>query len=71
MASRGTGGSDHHPHHPSRQTSTNDQLAAIAHFLDELELKTPIKHLQKETDGNKALLDTINALISVVRPAHP
>ena len=46
-----------------------DQLAAIAHFLDELELKTPVKHLQRETDGNKALLDTINSLIAVVRVA--
>lgn len=45
---------------------TGDQLAAIAHFLDELELKTPVKHLQRETDGNKALLDTINSLIAVV-----
>ena len=52
--------------HPSRQPST-DQLTAVAHFLDELDAKTPIKHLQKETDGNKTLLDTINALIAVVR----
>ena len=52
----------------SRQTSTGDQLAAIAHFLDELDAKAPIKHHpQKETDGNQALLDTINALIAVVR----
>lgn len=50
----------------SRQAST-DQLTAVAHFLDELEAKTPIKHLQKEMDGNKTLLDTINALIAVVR----
>ena len=49
---------------------TRDQLAAIAHFLDELELKTPVKHLQRETDGNKALLDTINSLIAVVRVAR-
>lgn len=54
------------PDHPSRQPST-DQLTAIAHFFDELEAKTPIKHMQKETDGNKTLLDTINALIAVVR----
>ncbi|KAI0266382.1 hypothetical protein BC834DRAFT_969422 [Gloeopeniophorella convolvens] len=52
------------PHHPSRQSST-DQLAAITNFLDELETKTPIKHLQKQTDSNTALLDTINALIAV------
>ena len=52
--------------HPSRQAST-DQLTTIAHFLDELEAKTPIKHLQKEMDGNKTLLDIINALITVVR----
>ncbi|KAI0300518.1 hypothetical protein B0F90DRAFT_1723572 [Multifurca ochricompacta] len=38
---------------PLRQSST-DQLAAIAHFLDELEVKAPV-----------ALLDTINALIAV------
>jgi hypothetical protein len=52
--------------HPSRQAST-DPLTAINHFLDELEAKTPIKHLQKEIDGNKTLLDTVNALIAVVR----
>ncbi|KAI9441321.1 hypothetical protein H4582DRAFT_2055272 [Lactarius indigo] len=34
-------------------------------FLNEPEVKTPIKHLQKETEGNKTLLDTINALIAV------
>ncbi|KAI9441322.1 hypothetical protein H4582DRAFT_1931829 [Lactarius indigo] len=50
--------------HSLRQPST-DQLAAITHFFNELEAKTPIKHLQKETDGNKTLLDTINALIAV------
>ena len=50
-----------------RQASSGDPLAAIAYFLDELELKTPIKALQKETDGNSALLDTINSLVSVVR----
>jgi hypothetical protein len=56
-------------HHPSQQSSQvkTDQLAAIANFLDELEAKTPINHFQKETDGNKTLLDTINALIAVVR----
>jgi hypothetical protein len=54
-----------------QETSAGDQLAAIAHFLDELEAKTPIKHLQRETDGNKALLDTINSLIAVVRVARP
>lgn len=56
---------------PLRQTSSGDQLAAIAYFLDELELKTPIKALQKETDGNSALLDTINSLVSVVRVVYP
>jgi len=61
----------HGTNHPSRQaTSTNDQLAAIAHFFDELEVKTPLKHFQRETDGNKALLDTMNALIAVVRNAQ-
>jgi hypothetical protein len=50
----------------SRQASA-DQLTAVARFLDELEAKTPIKHLQKEMDGNKTLLDTINAIITVVR----
>ncbi|KAH9072973.1 hypothetical protein EDB83DRAFT_149683 [Lactarius deliciosus] len=49
---------------PGADHST-DQLAAITHFFNELEAKTPIKHLQKETDGNKTLLDTINALIAV------
>jgi hypothetical protein len=53
----------------SRQAST-DQLTAVARFLDEFEAKTPIKHLQKEMDGNKTLLDTINALIAVVRLDH-
>lgn len=48
----------------SRQASA-DQLTAVARFLDELEAKTPIKHLQKEMDGNKTLLDTINAIITV------
>ena len=52
------------------QHPMGDQLAATAHFLDELELKTPVKHLQRETDGNKALLDTINSLIAVVRVAR-
>ena len=52
---------------PLRQAPSGDQLAAIAYFLDELEHKTPIKALQKETDGNSALLDTINSLVSVVR----
>lgn len=52
---------------PLQRVSTNDQLAAIVNFLDELEIKTPIKHFQRETEGNKALLDTINSLISVVR----
>ena len=56
---------------PLRQTSPSDQLAAIAYFLDELELKTPIRALQKETDGNSALLDTINSLVSVVRVVYP
>lgn len=55
----------------SRQTSSSDQLASIAHFLDELELKTPIRPLSKETDGNTALLDTINSLVSVVRVIYP
>jgi len=55
-------GSDHSP----RQAST-DQLTAVANFLDEVDAKTPIKHLQKETDGNKTVLDTINAIITVVR----
>jgi hypothetical protein len=54
----------------SRQTST-DQLASIVHFLDELDLKTPIRPLAKEADGNTALLDTINSLVSVVRVIHP
>jgi len=63
MSSPGTNGTQHLP----QETSKGDQLAAIAHFLDELEAKTPIKHLQRETDGNKALLDTINSLIAVVR----
>jgi hypothetical protein len=54
----------------SRQTSS-DQLASIVHFLDELDLKTPIRPLAKETDGNTALLDTINSLVSVVRVIHP
>jgi hypothetical protein len=68
MSSPGTNGTQHLP----QATSTpGDQLAAIAHFLDELEAKTPIKHLQRETDGNKALLDTINSLIAVVRVARP
>lgn len=49
----------------SRQTSSTDQLASIAYFLDELDLKTPIRPLAKETDGNTALLDTINSLVSV------
>jgi hypothetical protein len=57
--------------HPLRQASTNDQLAAIAKFLDELELKTPIKPLQRETEGNRALLDTINSLVAVVRLMYP
>ncbi|KAI0277056.1 hypothetical protein BGY98DRAFT_934655 [Russula aff. rugulosa BPL654] len=48
----------------SRQTS-GDQLASIVHFLDELDLKTPIRPLAKEADGNTALLDTINSLVSV------
>ncbi|KAH9067930.1 hypothetical protein EDB87DRAFT_1678312 [Lactarius vividus] len=60
MSPHGKPGSDR----SSRQPST-DQLAAITHFFNELEAKTPIKHLQKETDGNKTLLDTINALIAV------
>jgi hypothetical protein len=55
----------------SRQTSTADQLATIVHFLDELELKTPIRPLSKEADGNTALLDTINSLVSVVRVFYP
>ena len=63
MASPGTDSTQHLP----QEASPSDQLAAIAHFLDELEAKTPIKHLQRETDGNKALLDTINSLIAVVR----
>jgi hypothetical protein len=63
-------GTDNTQHLPQEVSpTTNDQLAAIAHFLDELEAKTPVKHLQRETDGNKALLDTINALIAVVRIA--
>jgi hypothetical protein len=56
---------------PLRQASSSDQLAAIAYFLDELEHKTPIKALQKETDGNSALLNTINSLVSVVRVVYP
>jgi hypothetical protein len=56
---------------PLRQASTGDQLAAIAYFLDELELKTPIKPLQRETEGNTALLGTINSLVAVVRPVYP
>lgn len=54
----------------SRQTSS-DQLASIVHFLDELDLKTPIRPLARETDGNTALLDTINSLVSVVRVIYP
>jgi hypothetical protein len=67
MSSPGISSTQHLP----QETSASDQLAAIAHFLDELEAKTPIKHLQRETDGNKALLDTINSLIAVVRVARP
>ncbi|KAI0254514.1 hypothetical protein BJV78DRAFT_1184763 [Lactifluus subvellereus] len=54
----------HGTNHQSAQANT-DQLAVIARFLDELEAKAPIKQFQKETDGNKTLLDTINALIAV------
>jgi hypothetical protein len=58
-------------HHPSQQSShtqaSPDQLAAVATFLDELEAKAPLNHFQKETDGSKTLLDTINSLIAVVR----
>lgn len=54
----------------TRQTSS-DQLASIVHFLDELDLKTPIRPLARETDGNTALLDTINSLVSVVRVIYP
>ena len=67
MATHGTDSTHHLPQEISRTRSESDQLAAIAHFFDELEAKTPIKRLQKETDGNKALLDTINSLIAVVR----
>jgi hypothetical protein len=63
-------GTDSTQHPPQEVSITNDQLAAIAHFLDELEAKAPIKHLQRETDGNKAVLDSINAIIAVVRVAH-
>jgi hypothetical protein len=59
----------HGTNHASSQANT-DQLAAIARFLDELEAKAPIRQFQKETDGNSTLLDTINALIAVVRVAH-
>lgn len=62
LHSKSDAGSDH----PSRQLTT-DQLTAVTHFLDEIDAKTPIKHMQKENDGNKTLLDTINALIAVVR----
>jgi hypothetical protein len=56
----------------SPQTSSSgDQLALIAHFLDELDLKTPIRPLAKETDSNTALLDTINSLVAVVRVIYP
>jgi hypothetical protein len=61
----GNGAVTNHHSEPPSQAST-DQFAAIADFLDELEAKTPINHLQKETDASKTLLDTINALIAVV-----
>ncbi len=72
MTSLGTDGAQDLKQEQEAPASASDQLAAIAHFFDELEVKTPIKHLQRQTDGNKALLDTINALIAVVRLlAHP
>ncbi|KAH9006493.1 hypothetical protein EDB86DRAFT_2824714 [Lactarius hatsudake] len=40
-------------------------LSPAANFLNESEAKTPIKHLQKEMEDHKTLLDTINALIAV------
>src|SRR6266702_6663047 len=49
--------------HPERSLSPAPSGSS---FLNDLEAKTPIKHLQKETDGNRTLLDTINALIAVV-----
>ncbi|KAH9067931.1 hypothetical protein EDB87DRAFT_1678313 [Lactarius vividus] len=42
-------------------------LGLAPSFLNEPEVKNPIKHLQKEIEGNKTLLDTVNALIAVVR----
>ncbi|KAH9042580.1 hypothetical protein EDB85DRAFT_1915769 [Lactarius pseudohatsudake] len=46
-------------------THPEPSLSPAASFLNGSEAKTPIKHLQKETEGNKTLLDTINALIAV------
>ncbi|KAH9177697.1 hypothetical protein EDB89DRAFT_1430818 [Lactarius sanguifluus] len=46
-------------HHPE------PSLSPATSFLNEPEAKAPIQHLQKEREGNKTLLDTINALIAV------
>ena len=54
-----------------RQISSSNQLAAITHFLDELDPKTPIRPLTNETDGNTTLLDAINSLVAVVRVIYP
>jgi hypothetical protein len=54
-----------------QQTSSSDQSAALVHFIEALDAEVPTRALARETDGNTALLDTINALVTVVRVIYP
>ena len=54
-----------------QQPSSSDQLPALVNFIEQLGAEAPTIALAKETDGNTALLGTLNTIVSVVRVIYP